>query len=1478
MLNRGWGRFGAGGLVGSVLVGSVALLGAWAQSANAQTPNVGATGNGVLADLLQARLANIVAGASGLGSEFEMAGHEAGGGPMLRSDPNIVHDFMQFDAAPCPQGAETKQYEFAAIRLRINLNRWGDHDPEGFMFAPIDALDEIATRSRKQANGDFGLSLGLAGDPIQPLTVRANVGDCIRLVMSNLLEQPTSFHVHGADLIIAATGEPALSTNPDSTALPGETIVYEWYVNPEHYQENTHYAHPHGPGARFQVSHGLFAAVIVEPERSEYFDPRTASSLCEARQGNGVRKCRNSWDAMISPGEGEDFREFAMFYHEIGHENFVPINSSGGFIPLFDPFTGTYKPAGRAINYRSESFLRRMREIEAQVPFYNDWHPDEALAYSSYAFGDPATPVPQSYLGDPAKYRLIHGGSEVFHVPHLHGGGVQWQRQPDVGRGEDNFVPLNGGLTKQFASSMPSSGNDSQTIGPSETYELEIGCGSGGCQQSVGDFLFHCHIASHYIAGMWHFWRVYNTLQDTGGKTDQLATLAELPDRQGDIEPAVTSQGLIGRTVAFSGEEINIDAGSMPGLVEAQLPPQGLPRDAQDAQVFDWVREGDLYLNEPESQFIWPNFRSPNPGQRPAFRFAADTGKLAWPFLRPHLGKRPPFAPHHGPAPYLAPLAHENDAPPAPGANGEASLCPTQAPRRDFNIHAIQTPIRMAPRRVEENGMLFVLQEHENKARTQDEFKVPLAIRANQGDCVDVVLVNELDGVSIPGRELPELLKTNMHIHFVQFDVQASDGVPTGAAYEQAPRSFTQDGLAVSVTQAASPGETRLSVGDPSLFHIGSVVAVGIDQPREVFETATVTGFEANTLILAEPLLNAHRQGELVSAEFVRYRWYVARQNGAIYFHDHVDALVRWGRGLFGALIAEPRDATYHDPRTGAEITSGPIADIHTEREVVPGLDGSFREYVLFMTDRNPQTGSAINMRADPLFAGGSRLFGTSSRGNSPPDLIMSSGVNGDPVTPILRAYAGDPIMLRLLTTATEEIHPFTITGHQFRQERFQANSPLINSVGLGVSERFNGYIASAGGASKQAGDYIYYNGTERHFERGVWGLMRVYGALTDALLPLPGRDPAAVQARQSGDPCPSDAPVRAFTVSIIGVPTTIDDGSGSRLVNGRRYVLRNPGAQVGFLSDRDPPMVLRANAGDCVEIDLTNRSGGVAGLTIEGGNFNPEDAYGAEIGRGNRRGIGPGGNKVFRTYLPDELGIVRIRDFSRPFFNASLGLYGAIIVEPKGATYHDPETDIVLESGVEAVIRLPDGSYFREFVTLFADRDPEIGTFVMPYDVSVDGDAKVNNRSTPLGPRIQRLGRRRPARQAHLFTDEFAGPPFTPVFVAQVGEQIRMRVLSVFSEQPQVFSVEGHDWALTPSLPGSDIVSSRLLQSGGALNLELRHAGGAQGRPGDYLWSNHRMPFLEAGQWGLLRILPKQPDAAFGPRRDIQLFTQRRL
>ncbi len=1406
---------------------------------------------------------------------FEMNEHESSEGPILGAD-TTEHTEVINEVQSCPEGAAVKRYDVSAITIEMVLNRWGDRDPEAYMFALDDQIEAIRAQEAlvdDEANF-FGLNLGLGADAIQPLTIRANMGDCVQINFTNTLNQPAGFHIHGADLIVVATGEPALSTNPDSLALPEQSVAYSWYIDPTYYQENTHYVHSHGPKERYLVSHGLFGALIVEPTDSEYFDQRSGESLCTTLE-DGALACKNSWDAIISPGDGSaDFREYAMFYHEIGNAQFSAVDKNGVPNPNIDPITHSYKPNGRAINYRSESFFRRMGISEQEFGFG-----DESQAYGSYAFGDPAMPVPQSYLGDPVKYRMIHGGSETFHVPHLHGGGIQWQRQQDMGKeGATDYTPIDAGLKKEFESTMPSSGNDSQTIGPSETYELEIGCGSGGCQQTVGDFLFHCHVASHYISGMWHFWRTYNTLQDEANKTDQLAVLAELPDRTGTIEPAQTSEDLVGETVNFAGQEITLNADNLASVIETQLPPKGVPNDILDASVLNWSKEGTLYLNEPETEYSWPNFTSENPGERPPFMFDPATGKLAWPFLRPHLAQRPPFAPNHGPAPYLEPLQADNAEPAEPGANGADSLCPTGAPRRLYKIHAIQTEIPVTSEITDPNGMIFVLKENEALARSDPEYKTPLAIRANQGDCVDVILVNELEETG----ERAELSKTNIHIHFVQFDVQASDGVISGASYEQSPRPFIDPGMSYVIQENAAAGDNSLTVDDATSFHVGSTVAIGIDQQTELFETAEIAAIEDNVLTFSQPLKNDHAAGELVSVEFVRYRWFVARQNGAIYFHDHVDALVRWGHGLFGALIAEPTGAEYYHPATGEPLLSGPIADIHNEGQVLPGLEGSFREYVLFMTDNNPLTGSAINLRAEPLFA-------DSQRGQGPPELMLSSVLHNDPATPLLRAYEGDQILMRLLTSATEEVHPFHITGHNFRQERFQEASPPLTVFGVGISERFNAYLGPAG----IAGDYMYYNGAERHFREGSWGILRVHDTMQPDLQPLPGQEPpegdgfpalsftgeAPPIADDPGQPCPAGANSRTYDISAIERPLVFNMDAGLIIDTGRLYILDEDVEQVLAGNKAAEPLVIRANAGDCLTINFTNRmTVQPASFHLDSPSFNPQGSLGITLGYNPAQAAQPGESLTYRYYADKELGSVLIRDFGNLLRNAREGLYGALIVEPAGSSYHDPYTGEPIQSGLAAVIRNPDEPDFREFVTIFQDNDPDIGLFVMPYDEDVNRLVGVNYRAEPLNLRLSYFNvlldqdQIPPAllfSSLDLFNRSLFGNPATTLFETFAGDPVRFRVISGYSEQSQVFFVEGHEWQLTPQLPGSDIVSSRYLPPTAVLNIELMSAGGPQHRPGDYLWGNHRLPYMKAGQWGLMAVYAAEDNDQLLPLED---------
>ena len=110
---------------------------------------------------------------------------------------------------------------------------------------------------------------------------------------------------------------------------------------------------------------------------------------------------------------------------------------------------------------------------------------------------------------------------------------------------------------------------DSQATGPGESYNLEIEGGAGGVQQAAGDFLWHCHIAHHYLSGMWAFWRTYDTLQPD---------LMPLPDRAARAA-AVDSAGLIGRTMP-DGTVITKD--NLDSWIRPQLPPQGKKNNTQE--------------------------------------------------------------------------------------------------------------------------------------------------------------------------------------------------------------------------------------------------------------------------------------------------------------------------------------------------------------------------------------------------------------------------------------------------------------------------------------------------------------------------------------------------------------------------------------------------------------------------------------------------------------------------------------------------------------------------------------------------------------------------------------------------------------------------------------------------------------------------------------------------------------------------------
>jgi FtsP/CotA-like multicopper oxidase with cupredoxin domain len=1290
------------------------------------------------------------------------------------------------------------------------------------MYVLEDELERVRDEEGRNADArsttsDPATSLGLQGDAIQPLTIRVNQGECLRITLRNdLKDEPASLHIHGSSLLIEGTDDPAIATNPDAYAAPGETVEYQWMVAAEQ-PEGTHYVHSHG-NVREQTVHGLFGAVIVEPAGSRFLDPLTGEELS------------SGWAAMIEDPNGPDFREFGLYYHEVGDENYQFLDKAGEFVAQVDPTTSAYRPGARALNYRSESFMNRLQLQEQTTGRF-----DESVAYSSYVFGDPATPIMRSYLGDPVKERIIHGGSEVFHVHHVHGGAIRWRRQPDAedtgfATGLDKHPPVLPDASERI---------DSQGIGPSETYDVENECGSGGCQQSVGDFLVHCHVAHHYFAGMWGLWRVYNTLQDGEASTDSLPPLAELPDRAGDVEPAVDSSKLAGTTVDWNGLSSDI---TVPGLAEwvvRQLPPRGRPK-GYDASVLDWTLEDGVFVNEPETEQVWPGYRSPAPGTRPPLPFDPKTGKLAYPFLRPHFGKRPPFAPGHGPAPYLDPP--ENTArPPPPGASGPASVCPEGTTVRSFDMEAIALPITQNERAdiVDPNGELYVLKDQEQSVRADNDLRVPLTIRANASeDCVDITLTSKLE-------DSPDnhgFAKVNTHIHFVQFDVQASDGVIAGFNYEQSVRPFTIEGEALVAPTAS--GGTSVHVESADRFQPGILVGVGMDED-ETFEVREIASIAGNTVTFSEPLEHAHAAGEIVSTEFVRYRWYPDVQFGTAYFHDHVNALKSWRHGLVGALVSEPPGSSYHDPRTGEQIESGPVADIRTESRVSADVTGSFREFALFIQDDNPpvhidrSSGSAINLRAEPL-----------AERNGDPARLFSSSAHGDPATPLLEANLGDPLVLRALVGGTNDVHTLHVDGHWFRIEPYSLTSPPTSTAHLGISERYDVVIPAAGGPQQLPGDYLYYNGRSFKLREGSWGILRVLdGSEPDALERLPGL--SAQPPAPSTAVCPPKTPEKRYAVSAIDIDLPVLGRD-----TGKIYVLDGDKAAVESGERPPEPLVLHVNVGDCIKIELSNETDGPVSFHADMLSYDPKDSGGIEAGRMPPQAVLSGDSRTYTFFASPEVGetVALVRDWGDVTENPGLGLFGAIVVGPEGAAYRDVYTneDASLASRWQVNVFPGEGEAYRDYALFMQDDDESIGTHRMPYTTEVSDSVGVNYQAALLE---RRLDADEDTSSVFRSTDEHGDPP-TPLIEAYAGETIAVHVLAPWSEQAQVFNIEGHEWPIEPGLEGSDLLSA--VQLGGLEAITIRPDGGAGGDgqlSGDFLYGNHREPYREAGQWGIFRV-----------------------
>ncbi|KGA96589.1 multicopper oxidase [Alkalihalobacillus alcalophilus ATCC 27647 = CGMCC 1.3604] len=355
-------------------------------------------------------------------------------------------------------------YHIVAIPIKIVVNNFGDHNPDGMMYV-LKENEEIV-KERVKCNPFMPEEL------VQPLTIRANAGDLIEILFENKLDFATSMHIQRADYDVQTSDGSFVGCNENSTAPPcppGGTQVYKWHVAGEgiHFFSDLGNTLSSELGSNVQ---GLFGALLVQPKGSWWTDPKTGKEI------------NSGMYADIHNPLLPSFREYAWYFHdEMEVDNILgetPID------PHFNQPSSTH-----LISYRSEPERNRMKLLHEGVVC-----PDcagEEVHHDSWTFGDPATPILRSYVGDPLKIRVIHGGVKETHVFHYHV--HQWLFEQ---RDQDSEVV------------------DSQAISPQNSYTISPLYGAGSLQEAFGDVIIHCHLYPHFMDGMWGMHRIFNTLQD----------------------------------------------------------------------------------------------------------------------------------------------------------------------------------------------------------------------------------------------------------------------------------------------------------------------------------------------------------------------------------------------------------------------------------------------------------------------------------------------------------------------------------------------------------------------------------------------------------------------------------------------------------------------------------------------------------------------------------------------------------------------------------------------------------------------------------------------------------------------------------------------------------------------------------------------------------------------------------------------------
>ena len=204
----------------------------------------------------------------------------AGGQDMLLDVRSACRAGRHDGRRQCPATAPVRQYNVSAINVEITLNQWLDFYP-GYMYVLDENLDKVREEenTNKEARDKEGYDPGavipgVQAQWIQPLVIRGNQGDCVKIKLSNKLEggEDVSLHIHGSSHGRQRHRRSRDDHEPRHDRRQGQERRIWNGTSIRRTQEGVRQFHTYSNDRELTVM-GLFGAFVVEPRGSSYLEP-----------------------------------------------------------------------------------------------------------------------------------------------------------------------------------------------------------------------------------------------------------------------------------------------------------------------------------------------------------------------------------------------------------------------------------------------------------------------------------------------------------------------------------------------------------------------------------------------------------------------------------------------------------------------------------------------------------------------------------------------------------------------------------------------------------------------------------------------------------------------------------------------------------------------------------------------------------------------------------------------------------------------------------------------------------------------------------------------------------------------------------------------------------------------------------------------------------------------------------------------------